>query len=58
MTIHAAKGLEFPVVFVPELERPFNYGVSDSVYLDALTDTSNSTEIAAGIKGIHPEKNF
>lgn len=58
MTIHAAKGLEFPVVFVPELERPFNYGVSDSVYLDALTDTSNSTEIAAGIKGLHPEKNF
>lgn len=24
MTIHGSKGLEFPVVFVPELNRPFN----------------------------------
>ncbi len=32
MTIHAAKGLEFPVVFVPSLDRPFRY--DKEPYLD------------------------
>jgi ATP-dependent helicase/nuclease subunit A len=31
LTIHAAKGLEFPVVFVPGLEEPFSHSRDDSL---------------------------
>lgn len=31
MSIHAAKGLEFPVVFLPELDSLFNYGQRDPI---------------------------
>ena len=31
MTIHAAKGLEFPVVFIPGLEEPFTTKTGDSL---------------------------
>ena len=58
MTIHAAKGLQFPVVFVPELDRPFNYGTGESVYLDNISSSSESNGIAAGIKGLNPDNNF
>jgi len=33
MTVHAAKGLEFPVVIVPDLQRKFRF--DDEPYLDA-----------------------
>lgn len=58
MTIHAAKGLQFPVVFVPELDRPFNYGTGESVYLDNISHPLDSSDIAAGIKGLNPDNNF
>ena len=61
MTIHAAKGLEFPVVFVPELERPFNYGSSEPVYIDALPSVyqhDGMPTIIAGLKGLDPEQNY
>ncbi len=53
MTIHAAKGLEFPVVFVPELERPFNYGVGTSAYVD-LVDFGEGKQPVVGLKGLLP----
>lgn len=57
MTIHAAKGLEFPVVFVPELDRTFNYGLSEPVYLDTI-DWNGEKQEVAGVKGLHPEQNY
>jgi len=57
MTIHAAKGLEFPVVIVPELDRPFNYGIGESIYVDTVK-SGNGKHPAVGIKGLDPEQNY
>ncbi|MCP4696540.1 MAG: UvrD-helicase domain-containing protein [Gammaproteobacteria bacterium] len=36
MTVHQAKGLEFPVVFVPDLSAGFNFGANLSLYKDRI----------------------
>ena len=45
MTVHQAKGLEFPMVFVPDLGAGFNLGERESLYADrvplAMTITSD-----------------
>lgn len=50
MTVHAAKGLEFPVVVVPELDAGFNLGTSDRVY--------TSPGLGLGLKVEDPENRF
>src|SRR5580698_7240744 len=45
MTIHAAKGLEFPVVFVIALDRKANSGSAPMLF---------STEQGLGLKWRHP----
>ena len=53
-TIHSAKGLEFPIVVVPEVGTEFNFqGDVDEygkVYLDELTVGNGDTEPVLGMK--------
>ena len=49
MSIHAAKGLEFPVVILPELERKFNFGYSDVV----MTHDAHGLGLAYNDNGPH-----
>lgn len=52
MSIHAAKGLEFPVVVLPELERKFNFGYSDVV----MTHDTHGLGLAYNDNGPHKTK--
>ena len=36
MTVHQSKGLEFPMVFVPDLGAGFNFGEREALHIDAL----------------------
>ena len=53
-TIHSAKGLEFPVVAIPEVGTEFNFqgNVDDygKVYLDGLDVVDNGSEPVLGLK--------
>jgi ATP-dependent helicase/nuclease subunit A len=51
MTIHAAKGLEFPVVIIPNLEKPFRF--DEEPYLDGRLGIGFSTQKEEG-EGVSP----
>ncbi|WP_423743111.1 UvrD-helicase domain-containing protein (plasmid) [Haladaptatus sp. SPP-AMP-3] len=56
-TIHSAKGLEFPIVVVPEVGREFNFGSSvdddGKVYLEEIP-VEEETEPILGLKAPSP----
>jgi ATP-dependent helicase/nuclease subunit A len=66
MTVHQSKGLEFPMVFVPDLGAGFNLGEKESLYVDrvpaAMTITAGQIsrrEIPEiGINAPNPEKEW
>jgi len=39
MTVHQSKGLEFPMVFVPDLTAYFNFGERETLRFDQVTDS-------------------
>ncbi|MBN2010271.1 UvrD-helicase domain-containing protein [candidate division KSB1 bacterium] len=39
MTVHQSKGLEFPMVFVPDLNASFNFGENETLRFDDVTTT-------------------
>ncbi len=41
MTVHQSKGLEFPVVFVPDLAANFNLGERETIYAEAVPHNMN-----------------
>ncbi len=50
LTAHASKGLEYPIVFVPDLDGPFNLRTSDAALIDA--------EHGIGLTVLDPQAGF
>jgi ATP-dependent helicase/nuclease subunit A len=59
MTIHSAKGLEFPIVTVPDLGSKLNYGrsVDDYGYVRLVDGTDDAPPLPA-VGGPHPNDAF
>lgn len=66
MTVHQSKGLEFPLVFVPDLNANFNFGERESLRMDKITESlivdDNSLlremRFEIGVDAPDPDKNF
>jgi ATP-dependent helicase/nuclease subunit A len=47
MTVHQSKGLEFPLVFVPDLSAHFNFGEQETLRFDDVTESLTIEEDSA-----------
>ncbi|MCI0514052.1 UvrD-helicase domain-containing protein [candidate division KSB1 bacterium] len=67
MTVHQSKGLEFPMVFIPDLSAHFNFGEREALRFDQVTTALNITPaglllreqvVQAGVDAPDPANNF
>jgi len=67
MTVHQSKGLEFPMVFVPDLNAHFNFGDREPVRFDDVTAEMNikkdgtilrTLQYELGLDAPDPQDNF
>ncbi|MBN2089027.1 UvrD-helicase domain-containing protein [candidate division KSB1 bacterium] len=67
MTVHQSKGLEFPMVFVPDLNAYFNFGERETLHFDEVTASFSfandgsllrKTHFEIGLDLPDPEKNY
>jgi ATP-dependent helicase/nuclease subunit A len=67
MTVHQSKGLEFPMVFVPDLNAHFNFGDREPVRFDDVTSEMTihedgvilrTLQYELGIEAPDPQDNF
>jgi ATP-dependent helicase/nuclease subunit A len=67
MTVHQSKGLEFPMVFVPDLTAHFNFGDREPVRFDDVTaalkikadgSLKRTLRYELGIEAADPENDF
>lgn len=49
MSIHQAKGLEFPIVIVPDLQRKFQYSRTSSILLERLYSKDGNSQTELGL---------
>jgi len=49
MSIHQAKGLEFPIVIVPDLQRKFQYSRTSSILLERLYSKDGNFQTELGL---------